>query len=70
MYAREEKESVEVIWQGLFELITEGKFKRTVYTDRRFVGLDSVGEALGMLGRRETWGKVVISVPQTGESKL
>lgn len=70
MYAREEKESVEVIWQGLFKLITEGKLKSTVYTDRKFVDLDSVGEALGMLGRRETWGKVVISVPQMGESKL
>lgn len=70
MYINEEKETVEEVWRGLLNLITEGKFRGTVYTDREFVGLDNVGEALGMLGRRETWGKVVVLVPQTGESKL
>lgn len=70
MYDKEEKEVVEVIWQGLFKLITEGKFRGTVYTDKKYVGLDSVGEALSMLGKRETWGKVVVSLPQSGESKL
>ena len=62
MYATEERETVEDVWQGLFSLMQKGKFKGTVYTDREFVGLESVGEALGMLGRRETWGKVVARV--------
>lgn len=66
----EEPELVKEIWQGLNSLIEEGKLKSTVYTDREFVGLESVGEALGMLSRRETWGKVVVAVPQDGESKL
>lgn len=70
MYAKEEPETVESVWQGLFRLMREGKFKGTEYTDRKFVGLESVGEALAMLGRRDTWGKVVITVPQDGQSKL
>lgn len=70
VYAKEEPETVETVWRGLFGLMDEGKFRGTVYTDKEFVGLESVGEALGMLGRRETWGKVVVKVPQDGESKL
>lgn len=70
MYATEEAETVEVVWRGLETLMAEGKFRGTVYTDREFVGLETVGEALGMLGRRETWGKVVVKVPQEGGSKL
>ncbi|MCJ1245951.1 hypothetical protein MMC30_003155 [Trapelia coarctata] len=70
MYATEEVETVEVVWRGLEKLMEEGKFRGTVYTDREFVGLETVGEALGMLGRRETWGKVVVKVPQEGGSRL
>ena len=69
-YTREGPETIEEVWTGLFRLIDEGKFKGTVYSDRTFSGLESVGEALGMLGRRETWGKVVISVPHDRQSKL
>lgn len=53
MYAREEPETVEEVWDGLFKLMEQGSFKGTVYNDRRFSGLESVGEALAMLGRRE-----------------
>ena len=70
MYTREEPETVEEVWKGLFRLMDEGQFRGTVYSDRTFSGLESVGGALGMLGRRETWGKVVVSVPQDGQSKL
>ena len=69
-YAREEPEVVEEVWKGLGEMMADGSFKGTVFTDREFVGLETVGEALGMLGGRETWGKVVVKVPQEGESKL
>jgi NADPH2:quinone reductase len=51
-------------------LMKEGKFRGTEYTDWKFVGLLSVGEALQMLENRETWGKVVVSVPQDYQSKL
>ena len=68
LYAKEEPETVKEIWQGLYRLIEEGKMKSTVFTDREFVGLESVGEALGMLSRRETWGKVVVAVPREGKS--
>ena len=67
---KEEPETVEEIWAGLEKLMTEGKFKGTVFEGRKFETLDGVGEALGMLGRRETWGKVVVKVDGKGGSKL
>ena len=70
MYAKEEPETVEAVWDGLFRLMKDGKFRGTEYRDRKFVGLESVGEALDMLGNRDTWGKVVVSVPQDNQSKL
>ncbi|MCJ1272920.1 hypothetical protein MMC21_000709 [Puttea exsequens] len=70
MYAREEPKKVDEVWRELFRLMEQGKFRGSVYGDREFSGLETVGEALDMLGRRETWGKVVINVPQEGDSKL
>ena len=70
MYTKEEPDTVDSVWEGLFALIQEGKFRGTEFTDKMFVGLESVGEALSMLGRRDTWGKVVIEVPQGEQSKL
>lgn len=70
MYAKEEPQTVHAVWDGLFKLMKEGKFKGTEYRDREFVGLESVGEALTMLGNRDTWGKVVVSVIQDSQSKL
>lgn len=69
-YSKEAPEMIGKVWEDLFRLMKEGKFRGTLYTDREFHGLETVGEALGMLGRRETWGKVVVSVPQGTESKL
>jgi NADPH2:quinone reductase len=70
MYAKNEPEAVEEVWAGIMELIAQGKFRGTVFTDWEFVGLESVPEALKSLGSRGTWGKVVVKVPQEGESKL
>ncbi|KAH9897565.1 hypothetical protein F4778DRAFT_240390 [Xylariomycetidae sp. FL2044] len=69
-YAKFERESIPVVWEGIMKLIREGKFKATVFTDREFVGLEQVPDALLALGGRETWGKVVVKIPQAGESKL
>lgn len=70
MYATMEPEVVDVVWDGLFKLMREGKFRGTVYTDKEYVGLEAVPGALKSLGTRETWGKVVVKIPQEGESKL
>ena len=56
--------------KGLFELLEGKKVRGTNYTDKEYVGLESVPEALRALGERETWGKVVVKVPQDGQSKL
>jgi NADPH:quinone reductase len=69
-YAINEPEAIEPVWQGLFKLIDEGKFRGTVFTDKEFVGLESVPDALKSLSSRGTWGKVVVKVPQEGQSKL
>jgi len=70
MYAVYEPETVPAVWQGLFKLMKEGKFRGTCYTDKEFVGLESVPAALKALGARDTWGKVVVKVPQEGSSKM
>lgn len=65
MYAEKEREerTVEKVWDGLLGLVGEGKFGPTVH-EKEFVGLESVGAALQALGGRETWGKVVVTVPE------
>ncbi|KAF2970431.1 hypothetical protein GQX73_g3109 [Xylaria multiplex] len=70
MYAKFERESVPAVWKGIDDLIGQGKFKSTVFTDKEFVGLETISDALLALGGRESWGKVVVKVPQSGESKL
>lgn len=70
MYAKNEPAVVEEVWRGLFDLMNKGLFKATCFTDREFVGLERVPEALRALGERETWGKVVVKVPQEGRSRL
>ncbi|KAK3694064.1 hypothetical protein B0T22DRAFT_496592 [Podospora appendiculata] len=70
-YALFEKETVVTVWKGIMRLIAEGKFRGTEFTDKEFVGLESVPEALKALGSRETWGKVIVKLPQSaGQSKL
>lgn len=70
MYATREPESVGTVWQGINKLVSEGKFRGTEFTDKEYVGLESIPEALKALGGRETWGKVVVKVPQSGGSRL
>ena len=67
VYARVEPETVEEVWRGLFELMAAGKFRGTSFTDREFVGLESVPGALTALGERGTWGKVVVQLPRERE---
>ncbi|OCL12792.1 NAD(P)-binding protein [Glonium stellatum] len=70
MYATMEPETVEKVWDGLYTLMESGKYRGTCFTDQEFVGLESVPAALKALGARETWGKVVVKVPQEGQSKI
>lgn len=62
-YASFEKDTVLTVWNGIFDLINKGKFKGTSFTDETFVGLESLPKALQALGGRETWGKVVVQIP-------
>jgi NADPH:quinone reductase len=70
VYAIYEPRTVDVVWNGLFDLMKKGMFKGTAYTDKEYVGLESVPAALKALGARDTWGKVVVKVPQNGDSKI
>jgi NADPH:quinone reductase-like Zn-dependent oxidoreductase len=69
-YAVHERDTVLKVWEGIMKLIADGKFRGTEFTDREFVGLEAVPDALKALGGRETWGKVVVKVPQEGQSRL
>ncbi|KAI1647100.1 NAD(P)-binding protein [Daldinia loculata] len=69
-WAKFQKEGIPVVWNGINKLVEQGKFKGTVFSDKEFVGLESVPDALVALGGRETWGKVVVKIPQEGGSKL
>ncbi|KAK7404134.1 hypothetical protein QQX98_010092 [Neonectria punicea] len=69
-YTVNEPATIARVWEGIMGLVAEGKLRGTEYTDEEFVGLERVGDALAALGGRGTWGKVVVKVPQEGESKL
>lgn len=70
MYKDVEPETEAKVWVDLFSLIKQGKFRPTVFTDKEFIGLESLPEALKALGSRGTWGKVIVKVPQDGQSKI
>ncbi|CAI6339764.1 unnamed protein product [Periconia digitata] len=69
-YTINEPEMMDVVWEGLYKLFDSGKYRGIGYTDKEYVGLDSVGPALKALGARDTWGKVVVTVPQDAQSKI
>lgn len=69
MYAQKEKETVPVVWKGIFDLVNAGKFKPITYSDKTYKGLESVSDALIALGSRATWGKVVVELDEN-DSKL
>jgi len=69
-YSINEPETIETVWEGLYELMASGKYRGTCYTDKEYVGLESVPAALQALGGRESWGKVVVKIPQDGQSKI
>ncbi|KAK6612861.1 alcohol dehydrogenase, zinc-containing [Botrytis cinerea] len=64
---KNEPEKIQEVWEGIFKLIKEGKFKGTVFRDKEFVGLEDVPGALESLGGRGTWGKVVVKVEKNGK---
>ncbi|KAK8187147.1 quinone oxidoreductase [Phyllosticta capitalensis] len=69
MIAREPQVGVDT-WKGIFELINSGKYRGTLFTDKEYRGFESVAEALTDLGRRDTWGKVVVNVGEEGRSRI
>lgn len=69
-YASKQPEKVDEVWDELFKLFESRKVVGTNYTDKEYVGLETVPEALKALGERATWGKVVVKVPQEGQTKL
>jgi NADPH2:quinone reductase len=70
VYAVNEPETTEVVWEKLLEMMEKKEIRGTFYQDKEYVGLESVPAALEALGARETWGKVVVKVPQGESAKL
>lgn len=69
-YTNNEPATIAKVWEELFRLFETRRVTGTNYTDKEYVGLEKVPEALQALGQRGTWGKVVVKVPQEGQSKL
>ncbi|KAJ4058923.1 hypothetical protein NW756_000502 [Fusarium oxysporum] len=69
-YSIHERETIPKVWNGIMDLVKQGNLRGTEYTDEEFVGLERTGAALKALGGRGTWGKVVIKIPEEGQSKL
>jgi NADPH2:quinone reductase len=69
-YTINERGTIGKVWEGIMDLVKQGKLRGTEYSDEEFSGLERIGDALAALGGRGTWGKVVIKIPQEGESKL
>ncbi|TRX91588.1 hypothetical protein FHL15_007593 [Xylaria flabelliformis] len=56
-YAEETKQ----IWRDVYQMIEGGAFKPTLF-GKRYIGLESVPEALTDVASRKVWGKAVIQV--------
>lgn len=69
-YAVMEPETVHSVWDGIFKMMKSGQIRGITYTDKKYVGLESVPAALEALGSRATWGKVVVEIPESeGEDR-
>jgi NADPH2:quinone reductase len=66
-YVEFQPETIGKVWEGLFELIREGRFKSTVF-EERYAGLKDVGRGLKTLEDKQSWGKVVVDVESAGGS--
>ncbi|PFH62824.1 hypothetical protein XA68_11836 [Ophiocordyceps unilateralis] len=69
-YAVNEPDMVPKVWEAIMRLVAEGKLRPSVYDHDRFVGLESVKDALTALATRRTWGKVVITIPPQETGRL
>lgn len=56
-----------LVWKGIFEMINKGQIRGITYTDKKYVGLESLPDALTALAGRDTWGKVAITIPEDEE---
>ena len=66
-YAAMETDVVHSTWKGIFDMMNKGQVRGITFTDKQFVGLASLPAALIALGGRESWGKVVITIPEDEE---
>lgn len=70
-YAKFEPKKIEEVWRELLKLMDGKKWIRpTNFTDKIYRGLEDVPKALEALGGRETWGKVVVDLPEGRESRI
>lgn len=70
-YAKFEPKKIEEVWRELLKLMeNKEKIRPTNFTDKIYRGLEDVPKALEALGGRETWGKVVVDLPEGRESRI
>ncbi|TPX30270.1 hypothetical protein SmJEL517_g06139 [Synchytrium microbalum] len=67
-YSIHEPEVPARAWTEIFDILATNKFKPAVYTEQKFVGLESIPKALADLGARKTWGKVIVEYEPNAET--
>ncbi|KAI6033094.1 hypothetical protein F5J12DRAFT_798686 [Pisolithus orientalis] len=60
LYERKEASRIPEVWDALLGLFSSGRVKPVIYS--RIYSLENAMEGLLALGRRETWGKVIVRV--------
>ncbi|TVY38060.1 Quinone oxidoreductase-like protein-like protein, partial [Lachnellula occidentalis] len=72
-YSIHEPDTIPKIWDRLFKLIADKKFRSIVYQPQdtaELEGLGTVGHALDLLQERVSWGKVVVNVTKEVSANL
>lgn len=63
-YATEEPETVAKVWDELILFMKNGNIRPTIYSDEKFVGLQSLPRAFRVMATGEAWGKLAITVEE------
>lgn len=74
-YVQNDPDTIPRVWNELFKLINKRAYRGTEYQPQdfgqaRFYGLETIPRAMGLLEKKEIWGKAVITVPSGSQERL
>ena len=69
-YATEEPDTVIKNWKVLLGLMEDDKIRPTIYSEREFLGLESLSQAFRLMATGQAWGKIAVRIQDDSRSKL